>query len=76
MASHREGVFVKGLWVDSKPSDFKELGVSSAPLKSMAFMFGQYCKEYSNDFMLCKANKDPKECLLPGRKVTRCAQDL
>ena len=55
----------------------KELGVTSAPLKSAAFFIGAYCKEYNEDFMLCKAeNRDPAHCLKEGRRVTRCAQDL
>ncbi|OSD04527.1 NADH dehydrogenase, alpha subcomplex, subunit 8 [Trametes coccinea BRFM310] len=55
----------------------KELGVTSAPLKSAAFFLGAYCKDYNEDFMLCKAeNPDPAHCLKEGRRVTRCAQDL
>ncbi|KAI4521558.1 hypothetical protein EV122DRAFT_278134 [Schizophyllum commune] len=55
----------------------KELGVTSGPLKSAAFFIGAYCKEYNEDFMLCKAeNRAPEHCLAEGRKVTRCAQDL
>ncbi|KAI0068631.1 Ndufa8, NADH-ubiquinone oxidoreductase complex I 19kd subunit [Artomyces pyxidatus] len=54
-----------------------ELGTTSAPLKSAAFFFGAYCKEYNEDFMLCKAeNRDPAHCLKEGRRVTRCATDL
>ncbi|KAJ7571802.1 hypothetical protein C8J56DRAFT_145879 [Mycena floridula] len=56
---------------------FQELGVTSAPLKSAAFFLGSYCKEYNEDFMLCKAeNRDPSHCLKEGRRVTRCAADL
>ncbi|KAJ7739849.1 NADH dehydrogenase, alpha subcomplex, subunit 8 [Mycena metata] len=55
----------------------EELGTTSAPLKSAAFFIGAYCKEYNEDFMLCKAeNRDPKHCLKEGRRVTRCATDL
>ncbi|KAG7097480.1 hypothetical protein E1B28_004822 [Marasmius oreades] len=54
-----------------------ELGVTSAPLKSAAFFIGAYCKEYNEDFMLCKnENRDPGHCLKEGRRVTRCATDL
>ncbi|KAJ7248483.1 hypothetical protein C8J57DRAFT_1139903 [Mycena rebaudengoi] len=54
-----------------------ELGTTSAPLKSAAFFLGAYCKEYNEDFMLCKAeNRDPGHCLKEGRRVTRCATDL
>jgi hypothetical protein len=54
-----------------------ELGVTSAPLKSAAFFLSTFCKDYSDDFMLCKEdNQDPTACLKEGRRVTRCAQDL
>ncbi|POW20509.1 hypothetical protein PSHT_03455 [Puccinia striiformis] len=53
-----------------------ELGVSSAPLKSASFYIGTFCKPYSEDFMLCKAeNQNPEHCLKEGRRVTRCAQE-
>ncbi|OBZ70166.1 NADH-ubiquinone oxidoreductase 20 subunit, partial [Grifola frondosa] len=55
----------------------QELGTTSAPLKSAAFFLGAHCKEYNEDFMLCKAeNRDPEHCLKEGRRVTRCAMDL
>lgn len=56
----------------------QELGVTSAPLKSAAFFIGAYCKEYNEDFMLCKneSGGDPGACLKEGRRVTRCATDL
>ncbi|KAJ8087140.1 ndufa8, NADH-ubiquinone oxidoreductase complex I 19kd subunit [Marasmius tenuissimus] len=54
-----------------------ELGLTSAPLKSAAFFIGAYCKDYNEDFMLCKnENRDPGHCLKEGRRVTRCATDL
>ncbi|KAG5729890.1 NADH-ubiquinone oxidoreductase 20.8 kDa subunit [Termitomyces sp. T112] len=54
-----------------------EVGVTSAPLKSAAFFIGAYCKEYNEDFMLCKAeDRNPEHCLKEGRRVTRCATDL
>ncbi|KNZ59782.1 NADH dehydrogenase (Ubiquinone) 1 alpha subcomplex 8 [Puccinia sorghi] len=53
-----------------------ELGVSSAPLKSASFYIGSFCKPYSEDFMLCKAeDQNPEHCLKEGRRVTRCAQE-
>ncbi|KAJ7771024.1 hypothetical protein DFH07DRAFT_914267 [Mycena maculata] len=55
----------------------QELGTTSAPLKSAAFFLGAYCKEYNEDFMLCKSeSRDPAHCLKEGRRVTRCATDL
>ncbi|KAI8072401.1 hypothetical protein BC940DRAFT_292499 [Gongronella butleri] len=54
-----------------------EVGATSAPLKSASFFIGTYCKDYNDDFMLCKnENNDPAHCLKEGRKVTRCAIDL
>ncbi|KAL8290471.1 hypothetical protein RQP46_002729 [Phenoliferia psychrophenolica] len=54
-----------------------EIGVTSAPLKTASFFIGEHCKDYNEDFMLCKAeSRDPEHCLKEGRKVTRCAQDL
>ncbi|CED83385.1 NADH:ubiquinone oxidoreductase, NDUFA8/PGIV/19 kDa subunit [Phaffia rhodozyma] len=54
-----------------------ELGVTSAPLKSASFFLAPYCKDYTEDFMLCKAeNQDPAYCLAEGRRVTRCATDF
>ncbi|KAI9208363.1 uncharacterized protein BJ171DRAFT_491101 [Polychytrium aggregatum] len=82
MTSHREGIFIKGLWVDKSPlpediPHVDEVGLTSAPLASMSFFFATFCKDYSEDFMLCKKdNPDPKACLKEGRKVTRCAIDL
>ncbi|KAJ3202128.1 hypothetical protein HDU67_000787 [Dinochytrium kinnereticum] len=76
------GIFVEGLWVDPTPlsSDIPsvpEVGLTSAPLESMSFHFAQYCKPYSEDFMLCKnESQDPKHCLKEGRRVTRCALSL
>ncbi|KZP21547.1 Ndufa8, NADH-ubiquinone oxidoreductase complex I 19kd subunit [Athelia psychrophila] len=61
---------------DSVPK-VQELGVTSGPLKSAAFFLGAYCKDYNEDFMLCKAqNRNPEHCLKEGRRVTRCATDL
>ncbi|KAG0149034.1 hypothetical protein CROQUDRAFT_654117 [Cronartium quercuum f. sp. fusiforme G11] len=53
-----------------------ELGVTSAPLKSASFFLGSFCKPFTEDFMLCKAEDgNPEHCLKEGRRVTRCAQD-
>ncbi|EPQ59033.1 NADH dehydrogenase alpha subcomplex subunit 8 [Gloeophyllum trabeum ATCC 11539] len=54
-----------------------ELGATSAPLKSASFFIGAHCKEFNEDFMLCKQeSRDPAHCLKEGRRVTRCAADL
>ncbi len=55
----------------------QELTTTQTPLLSAAFFIGQFCKDYNDDFMLCKRdNTDPRACALEGRKVTRCAADL
>ncbi|CAB4390217.1 NADH dehydrogenase, alpha subcomplex, subunit 8 [Rhizophagus irregularis] len=55
----------------------EEVGATSAPLKSASFFIGAYCKDFNDDFMLCKnENNDPKHCLKEGRKVTRCTIEL
>jgi len=55
----------------------EELGATSAPLKSAAFFIGAHCKEFNEDFMLCKKEtRDPGHCLKEGRRVTRCSIDL
>jgi len=54
-----------------------EIGTTSAPLKSAAFFIGAYCKDYNDDFMLCKEeNRKPEHCLKEGRRVTRCTADI
>ncbi|KAG8796869.1 hypothetical protein FRC19_004240 [Serendipita sp. 401] len=53
-----------------------EIGATSAPLKSASFFIGEKCREFNEDFMLCKSQKRPDQCLLEGRRVTRCAADL
>ncbi len=50
MSTHREGIFVEGLWVEKSKTRngddaaVDEVGVSSAPLESMAFHFADYCR--------------------------------
>ncbi|KAG8830549.1 hypothetical protein FRC17_004725 [Serendipita sp. 399] len=53
-----------------------EIGATSAPLKSASFFIGEKCKEFNEDFMLCKSQNRADRCLLEGRRVTRCAADL
>ncbi|PKI85424.1 hypothetical protein MVES_000692 [Malassezia vespertilionis] len=82
MATHREARTPGYAYVEPMPwpkdvPKVEELGASSAPLKSISYFLGDYCKEYTEDFMLCKnENRDPEHCLKEGRRVTRCAQDL
>ena len=79
MTTHREGIFVDGLWKEDLKQEGKvdEIGLTSAPLLSIAYHFQKYCKDFSEDFMLCKnQSTDPNHCLLEGRKVTRCGQKL
>ncbi|KAJ2367336.1 ndufa8, NADH-ubiquinone oxidoreductase complex I 19kd subunit [Coemansia sp. RSA 2611] len=66
-------------WVDPTPPPASlphvdEVGVTGAPLKSASYFIGSLCKEYNEDFMLCKnEDRNPEHCLKEGRKVTRCA---
>ncbi|KAF8645521.1 hypothetical protein AX16_007805 [Volvariella volvacea WC 439] len=82
MTTYQPGSLGSKAFVDPTPlpdhvPKVDELGATSAPLKSAAFFIGAYCKEYNEDFMLCKAeNRDPEHCLKEGRRVTRCATDL
>ncbi|KAJ3740830.1 Ndufa8, NADH-ubiquinone oxidoreductase complex I 19kd subunit [Lentinula detonsa] len=82
MSSYQPGSVQTRPYVDPTPlpddiPKVQELGATSGPLKSAAFFIGAYCKEYNEDFMLCKAeNRDPGHCLKEGRRVTRCATNL
>ncbi|KAF5329039.1 hypothetical protein D9611_013884 [Ephemerocybe angulata] len=82
MSVHQAGTTSSVERVDLTPMpsevpQVQELGTTSAPLKSAAFFIGAYCKEYNEDFMLCKnESREPGHCLKEGRRVTRCAQDL
>ncbi|THU91913.1 Ndufa8, NADH-ubiquinone oxidoreductase complex I 19kd subunit [Dendrothele bispora CBS 962.96] len=82
MSSLQSGSVSPKPYVDPTPlpdnvPKVQELGLTSAPLKSAAFFIGAYCKEFNEDFMLCKAeNREPSHCLKEGRRVTRCATDL
>ncbi|KAL9939179.1 hypothetical protein V8E36_001992 [Tilletia maclaganii] len=82
MATHRDSKFPSTPYVEPLPlpkdiPEVREVGSTSAPLKSASFFIGEACKPYNEDFMLCKnENPDPAHCLKEGRRVTRCAQDL
>jgi NADH dehydrogenase (ubiquinone) 1 alpha subcomplex subunit 8 len=56
----------------------EEIKATHAPLLSAAYFINEHCKDYNDDFMLCKRDEsmDPAKCALEGRKVTRCAIDL
>lgn len=54
-----------------------ELGASSAPLTSAAFFIGSECREFNDDYMLCRQeDNNPEHCLKEGRRVTRCASHV
>ncbi|KAG8745541.1 hypothetical protein FRC10_007719 [Ceratobasidium sp. 414] len=82
MSSFKPGSESTAPYIDPTPlppaiPHVDELGVTSAPLKSAAFFIGAHCKDYNDDFMLCKQESaDPAHCLKEGRRVTRCAADL
>ncbi|KAF2118887.1 NADH-ubiquinone oxidoreductase-like protein 20.8 kDa subunit [Lophiotrema nucula] len=57
----------------------KELGASSAPLLSASFFIGARCKDYNDDYMMCKNEANGRgefDCMKEGRKVTRCAASV
>lgn len=80
----REPVFNQQLLFDTTPlpdhiPPVKEIGSSSAPLLSASFFIGARCREYNDDYMMCK-NENPGrgefECMKEGRRVTRCARSV
>lgn len=57
----------------------EEVGATSAPLTSAAFFIGDRCKKYNEDYMLCKheaRGRGELDCMLEGRRVTRCAASV
>ncbi|CAE6527390.1 unnamed protein product [Rhizoctonia solani] len=82
MSTFKSGSSSTAPYVDPTPlpanvPHVNEIGVTSAPLKSAAFFIGAHCKDYNDDFMLCKQESpDPAHCLKEGRRVTRCAAEL
>ena len=63
---------------DSVPK-VEEVGATSAPLLSASYFIGARCKDYNEDYMLCKheaKGRGPVDCLREGRKVTRCASSV
>jgi hypothetical protein len=57
----------------------QELGASSAPLLSASYFIGARCKDYNDDYMMCKtdsAGRGELDCMKEGRKVTRCAASV
>jgi NADH dehydrogenase (ubiquinone) 1 alpha subcomplex subunit 8 len=83
MTTTREGIFVDALWTESAPlpasvaPPVAEVGLTSAPLTSLAFFLGSHCAPWNEDFLACKQeSNDPYRCLKEGRKVTRCSLDL
>jgi len=57
----------------------QELGASSAPLLSASYFIGARCKDYNDDYMMCKTESNGRgelECMKEGRKVTRCAASV
>ncbi|KAI9298696.1 NADH dehydrogenase alpha subcomplex subunit 8, partial [Neoconidiobolus thromboides FSU 785] len=72
-----EGKHIETSEMPSNIPKVTEVGASSAPLTSASYFLHAHCKNYYDDFMLCKnENNDPAHCLKEGRKVTRCSVDL
>ena len=80
MSSHREGIFVEGLWVEDRAGNqnIPEVGASSAPLLSASFFIESHCSPFNQDYMICKkdAQGNPFACQKEGGRVTRCAIEL
>ncbi|KAL0633332.1 ndufa8, NADH-ubiquinone oxidoreductase complex I 19kd subunit [Maublancomyces gigas] len=75
---NQHGLIDKTPLPDSIPR-VDEVGATSAPLFSAAYFIGARCKDYNEDYMLCKheaRGKGEVECLREGRKVTRCASSV
>ena len=56
-----------------------EIGASSAPLMSASYFIGARCRAYNDDYMQCKTEaygRGELDCMLEGRKVTRCAASV
>jgi NADH dehydrogenase (ubiquinone) 1 alpha subcomplex subunit 8 len=50
---------------------------TSSVLMSSAYFINEHCKDYSDDYMLCRReNSDPRVCEKEGRKVSRCVNSL
>ncbi|KAJ9076476.1 ndufa8, NADH-ubiquinone oxidoreductase complex I 19kd subunit [Entomophthora muscae] len=72
-----EGYSVENAPMPDNVPKVEEVGATSAPLTSAAYFLHSHCRDYYDDFMLCKnENNDPAHCLKEGRKVTRCSIDL
>lgn len=57
----------------------QELGASSAPLLSASYFIGARCKDYNDDYMMCKTEANGRgefDCMKEGRRVTRCAASV
>ncbi|XP_043919502.1 NADH dehydrogenase [ubiquinone] 1 alpha subcomplex subunit 8 [Protopterus annectens] len=55
----------------------QEVKVSSAVLKAAAHHYGAQCDKPNKEFMLCRwEEKDPRNCLKEGQKVSECALDF
>ncbi|RPB00029.1 NADH dehydrogenase, alpha subcomplex, subunit 8 [Choiromyces venosus 120613-1] len=82
--SPREPQFHHAVLIDTTPlpdsvPKVEEVGATSAPLLSASYFIGARCKDYNEDYMLCKheaKGRGPVDCLREGRKVTRCASSV
>ncbi|TGZ83253.1 NADH dehydrogenase, alpha subcomplex, subunit 8 [Ascodesmis nigricans] len=85
MSTNRQNpTFTHAVLVDRTPMPahippVEEVGATSAPLTSAAFFIGDRCKKYNEDYMLCKheaRGRGELDCMLEGRRVTRCAASV
>ncbi|KAL7275322.1 ndufa8, NADH-ubiquinone oxidoreductase complex I 19kd subunit [Rhizina undulata] len=84
MSTSREATFSQKVLIDTTPlpdsiPKVQEVGATSGPLMSASFFIGDRCKEYNEDYMLCKheaKGRGELECMKEGRRVTRCAASV
>ncbi|KAL8735685.1 MAG: hypothetical protein Q9181_002748 [Wetmoreana brouardii] len=80
----RQPRFNQAVLIDTTPlpssiPKVDEIGASSAPLMSASYFIGARCKDYNDDYMMCKTEAHGRgefECMKEGRKVTRCAASV
>eukprot|EP00834_Sanchytrium_tribonematis_P003224 NODE_118_length_18285_cov_1.016606.p9 type:complete len:154 gc:universal NODE_118_length_18285_cov_1.016606:130-591(+) len=75
-----EPAFTEGIYLEKAELNdalkIDDIGLTSAPLKSIAYQMHTHCKDYCQDFMKCRKEDGLENCLKEGRKVTRCGKEF